>query len=174
MLTSGGRAVNNGDRLGRDGPGPRGRRAGCRQEIQGRSEVAGSSNLCYCAFLSHLPQAGEFYREETPFMKKSSLTILIVFCLVFGLSAQTSPPQPKPEDIQKNLVQVEKTQAVPDKMKAGFESITAKDSITMLTYVASDLMEGRATTTRGDRLAAEYAASLLALWKLKPGGDQPS
>jgi len=106
-------------------------------------------------------------------MKKSSLTILIVFCLVFGLSAQTSPPQPKPEDIQKNLVQVEKTQAVPDKMKAGFESITAKDSITMLTYVASDLMEGRDTATRGYQLAAEYAASLFSLWKLKPGGDQP-
>ena len=110
-------------------------------------------------------------------MKKSSLTILIVFCLVLGAGAQTpsqQSQQPKPEDIQKNLVQVEKTQAVPDKMKAGFESIMAKDSITMLTYVASDLMEGRETTTRGYRLAAEYAASLLALWKLKPGGDQPS
>ena len=109
-------------------------------------------------------------------MKKSALTILIVFCLVFGLSAQV-PSQPaqqqKPEDIQKNLVQVEKTQTVPDKMKAGFESITAKDSITLLTYIASDLMEGRETTTRGYQLAAEYAASLLALWKLKAGGDQP-
>jgi len=110
-------------------------------------------------------------------MKKSSLTILIVFCLVLGAGTQTPPQQsqqPKPEDIQKNLVQVEKTQVVPDKMKAGFESITAKDSITMLTYIASDLMEGRDTATRGYRLAAEYAASLLALWKLKPGGDQPA
>jgi len=109
-------------------------------------------------------------------MKKSPLTILIVFCLILGLSAQTPPPQkaqPKPEDIQKNLVQVEKTQPVPDKLKAGFESITAKDSIALLTYIASDLMEGRETTTRGYRLAAEYAASLLSLWKLKPGGDQP-
>jgi Peptidase family M28 len=111
-------------------------------------------------------------------MKKSALAVFIVLCLVFGLSAQTQhaqqPPQQKPEDIQKNLVQVEKTQVVPDKMKPGFESITAKDSIAMLTYIASDLMEGRETTTRGYRLAAEYAASLLALWKLKPGGDQPS
>src|SRR4030065_2801329 len=101
-------------------------------------------------------------------MKKSSLTILIVFCLVLGAGTQTPPQQsqqPKPEDIQKNLVQVEKTQAVPDKMKAGFESITAKDSITLLTYLASDLMEGREPTTRGYQLAAEYAASLLALWR---------
>jgi len=110
-------------------------------------------------------------------MKKSALTILVVFCLVFGLSAQAppqKPPQQKPEDIQKNLVQVEKTQPVADKLKAGFDSITAKDSITLLTYIASDLMEGRETGTRGYRLAAEYAASLLALWKLKPGGDQPT
>jgi hypothetical protein len=109
-------------------------------------------------------------------MKKPALTILVVFCLVFGLRAQSPPqqsPQQKPEDIQKNLVQVEKTQAVPDKMKTGLESITAKDSITLLTYIASDLMEGRETTTRGYQLAAEYAASLLAIWKLKAGGDQP-
>ncbi len=112
-------------------------------------------------------------------MKKPALTIFIVFCLVLGLSAQVpSKPaqqeqQPKPEDIQKNLVQIEKTQPVADKLKTGFDSITAKDSIAMLTYIASDLMEGRETTTRGYRLAAEYAASLLALWKLKPGGDQP-
>jgi hypothetical protein len=110
------------------------------------------------------------------FMKKPVLSILIVFCLVFALSAQTPPPQkaqPKPEDIQKNLVLVEKTQPVPEKLKAGFDSITAKDSIAMLTYIASDLLEGRETTTRGYRLAAEYAASLMSLWELKPGGDQP-
>ncbi len=109
-------------------------------------------------------------------MRKPALTIMVAFCLVYALSAQTPPPQgqqPKPEDIQKNIVQVEKTQPVQDKLKTGFESITAKDSITMLTYIASDLMEGRETTTRGYRLAAEYAASLMALWKLKPGGDQP-
>jgi len=109
-------------------------------------------------------------------MKKPQLTILIVFCLVFGLSAQApsqQAQQPKPEDIQKNLVQVEKTQPVQDKLKAGFESITAKDSVAMLTYIASDLLEGRDTATRGYQLAAEYAASLMSLWKLKPGGDQP-
>ena len=112
-------------------------------------------------------------------MRKPALAILVVLCLVFGLSAQVTsqqaqqPAQPKPEDIQKNLVQVEKVQPVAEKLKTGFDSITAKDSITMLTYIASDLMEGRETTTRGYRLAAEYAASLMALWKLNPGGDQP-
>jgi len=109
-------------------------------------------------------------------MKKTFLAVLLAFCLVLGLSAQTPPPQKEQaqtEDIQKNLVLVEKPQAVMDKMKVGFESITAKDSITMLTYIASDLMEGRETTTRGYHLAAEYAASMFGLWKIKPGGDKP-
>jgi len=109
-------------------------------------------------------------------MKKQVLTIIVAFCLVFALGAQTPSQQgqqPKPEDIQKNLVQVEKVQPAADKLKTGFDSITAKDSITMLTYLSSDLMEGRETTTRGYRLAAEYAASLMGLWKLKPGGDEP-
>jgi len=108
-------------------------------------------------------------------MKKAVLSVLVIFVLAFGLSGQATQQaqQPKPEDVLKNLVLVEKPQAVPDKMKTGFDSITAKDSLAMLTYISSDLMEGRETTTRGYQLAAEYAASLFTLWKLKPAGDQP-
>jgi hypothetical protein len=36
-----------------------------------------------------------------------------------------------------------------------------------------DLLEGRDTASRGYHVAAEYAASLLALWGIKPGGDKP-
>jgi hypothetical protein len=106
-------------------------------------------------------------------MKKTVMSVLLIVFLTFALGGQTpqQPQQPKPEDIQKNLVLVEKPQNVPDKMKTGFESITAKDSITLLTYLASDLMEGRETATRGYQLASEYAASLFALWKLRPAGD---
>jgi len=107
--------------------------------------------------------------------KKLRLSLLTLCLFVFALVAQTAqqaPPQ-KPEDLVKNLVLVEKTQPVPEKVKTGFESITARDSIVMLRYIASDLMEGRETATRGYQLAAEYAASLLSLWKLKPGGDKP-
>lgn len=105
-------------------------------------------------------------------MKKSVISILIIFAMVFALKAQ-APQQPKPEDILKNLCLVEKTQVPPDKVKAGFDLITAKDSITMLTFISSDLMEGRETATRGYQLATEYASSLLSLWKLKPAGDTP-
>lgn len=109
-------------------------------------------------------------------MKKTALALLLAFCLVSGLSAQTPPPQKQEaqaEDLQKNLVLVEKPQPVADKLKAGFDSITAKDSITMLTFIASDLLEGRDTGSKGYHVAAEYAASLFGLWKVKPGGDKP-
>jgi Zn-dependent M28 family amino/carboxypeptidase len=105
-------------------------------------------------------------------MKKSIISILVIFALVFALKAQ-APQQPKPEDILKNLCLVEKPQIPPEKMKTGFELITAKDSITMLSYISSDLMEGRETATRGYQLASNYASSLLSLWKLKPAGDAP-
>ncbi len=107
--------------------------------------------------------------------KKLRLIILAVCFLSFvlsGQSTQQAPPQ-KPEDLAKNLVLVEKPQPVPEKIKPGFESITAKDSVAMLRYISSDLMEGREVATRGYQLAAEYAASLFSLWKLKPGGDRP-
>ena len=107
-------------------------------------------------------------------MKRNSLIALVVFVALFSLQAQVPPqPQIKLEDLQKNLSLVEKAQLAPDKVKPGLESITAKDSIAMLTFFASDLMEGRETGTRGVQLAAEYAASLLALWGVKPAGDLP-
>jgi hypothetical protein len=108
-------------------------------------------------------------------MRKPVLFVLLILALVFGLSAQ-APQQaqtPKIEDILKNLVVVEKVAPPQENMKPGFESITAKDSKVLLTYLSSDLLEGRETATRGYELAAEYAASLFALWKLKPAGDAP-
>ena len=123
-------------------------------------------------------------------MKRTLVAVCLVLAVFAALVAQTpAKPEPKakpaaakaqqqaqakPEDALKNLVMVDKPVPPPDKAKAGFESITAKDSITLLTYLSSDLMEGRETGTRGYQLAAEYAASLMALWKVQPGGDKPA
>ena len=43
-----------------------------------------------------------------------------------------------------------------------------------LGFLASDLMEGRGTGTRGDYLASEYIASQLRLYGVAPGGDTRS
>ncbi len=105
-------------------------------------------------------------------MKKSSLVILTTIFLSLSVSAQAPAPA-KPDDRAKNLDLVEKTAPVPEAFKTGFDTISAKDSLTMLTFIASDLMEGRETGTRGFQTAAEYAASVLGLAKLKPVGDMP-
>ena len=108
-------------------------------------------------------------------MRKNLLAVILVFALLIGLRAQGPPAQPqmKLEDIQKALSLVDKPQPAPDKFKAGLEAITAKETLAMLTYVASDLMEGRDTASRGYTLAAEYAASLMKMWGVKPAGDMP-
>lgn len=106
-------------------------------------------------------------------MKKSALVILTAIFLSLSVSAQAPAPAAKPDDRAKNLDLVEKTASVPEAFKTGFDTISAKDSLTMLTFIASDLMEGRETGTRGFQTAAEYAASLLGLAKLRPVGDMP-
>jgi hypothetical protein len=108
-------------------------------------------------------------------MKKKILIALFVVATMFYLQAQQPPQQQmKLEDVQKALSLVDKAQPAPDKYKAGLEAITAKDSLAMLSYIASDWMEGRETGTRGYSIAAEYAASLFKLWGVKPAGDMPS
>jgi hypothetical protein len=107
-------------------------------------------------------------------MRKNVLAVILVFAALISLRAQApQQPQMKLEDVQKALSLVDKPLPAPDKYKAGLEAITAKDTMAMLTYIASDLMEGRETATHGFALAAEYAASLLKMWGVKPAGDMP-
>lgn len=105
-------------------------------------------------------------------MKKSLFAILLVLAFVFTTGAQA--PQQKPEDIEKNLVLVDTPQAVPDSVKAGFDTITADSAVALLAFLSSDLLEGRDTASRGYMLAAEYAASLFKIWGLEPVGDMPT
>jgi hypothetical protein len=108
-------------------------------------------------------------------MRKHLVIALFVFGMIFSLQAQMPQPQQmKLEDVQKALNLVDKPQPVPDKYKVGFDAITGRDSLAMLTYIASDWMEGRETGTRGYAIAAEYAASLLKMWGVQPAGDMPS
>jgi len=108
-------------------------------------------------------------------MRKNILAVVLVFVAIIGLRAQGPPQQPqmKLEDVQKALCLVDKAQPAPDKFKPGLEAITAKETLAMLSYVASDLLEGRDTASRGYALAAEYAASLFKMWGVKPAGDMP-
>ena len=106
-------------------------------------------------------------------MKKKFFFVPTIILLTLGISAQVPPPAAKPDEGAKNLSLVEKAVPAPESFKAGFDTISAKDSLAMLAYIASDLLEGRETGTRGFQSAAEYAASLFGLAKLKPIGDPP-
>ena len=108
-------------------------------------------------------------------MRRNILAVVLVFAMLIGLRAQGPPPQQqmKLEDVQKALCLVDKPQSAPDKYKTGLEAITAKETLAMLAYISSDLMEGRETASRGFAYAAEYAASLLKMWGVKPAGDMP-
>lgn len=106
-------------------------------------------------------------------MKKSVFTIVLLFALVIGTGAQMGGQQ-SAEELEKNLVLVDKPQAVPDSMKAGFDTISVDNCLALLTYLSSDLLEGRDTGSRGYKLAADYAASLFKIWGLEPAGDMPA
>ena len=108
-------------------------------------------------------------------MKKQIFAVVLIFVSLAALQAQGPPAQQqmKLEDVQKALSLVDKPQPAPDKFKAGLQAITAQDTLAMLTYISSDLLEGRETATRGYALAAEYAASLFKMWGIKPAGDMP-
>ena len=107
-------------------------------------------------------------------MRKKLWIPVLIFAVLVMARAQVPPQQQmKLEDVQKALSLVDKPQPAPDKYKPGLAAITPEDTLAMLTFVASDLTEGRETATRGYAIAAEYAASLLKLWGIKPAGDMP-
>ncbi|MBN2266583.1 MAG: M20/M25/M40 family metallo-hydrolase [Candidatus Aminicenantes bacterium] len=107
-------------------------------------------------------------------MRKNLFAVVLVFVLLVGLRAQGPPQQQMTlEDVEKALCLVDKPQPAPDKFKPGLEAINAEDTLAMLTYISSDLMEGRDTGSRGYAHAAEYAASLFKMWGVKPAGDMP-
>ncbi|MGQ9800531.1 MAG: M28 family peptidase [Candidatus Saccharicenans sp.] len=110
-------------------------------------------------------------------MKKSLLPLIMVavMLLAFSFSLAQMPPQQqmKPEEVKRALNLVSKPEPVPEKYKVGFESITPKDTLSMLSYMASDWMEGRDTGSRGYAIAADYVVSLFKMWGIKPGGDRP-
>ena len=107
-------------------------------------------------------------------MRKCLVLAVLMVTASLAIRAQMPAPQPlKLEDVQKALSLVQTPQPVPEKYKAGFEAITARENMAMLGFIASDWMEGRDTASKGYALAADYAVSLFKMWGIKPAGDMP-
>jgi hypothetical protein len=78
----------------------------------------------------------------------------IVFLLFWGVRPQGSLLKP-----------------VPDRMKAGFESIRSLDSASYLAFISSQELEGRDTPSKGQTIARRYIESLYKTWGITPLGD---
>ncbi|RMD95032.1 MAG: hypothetical protein D6814_13815, partial [Calditrichaeota bacterium] len=67
-----------------------------------------------------------------------------------------------------------KNATLPDQARPGFEAIQARDMHAILSFLASDELEGRETTERGLKIAAKFLASQYALAGLSPAPGQTS
>lgn len=107
-------------------------------------------------------------------MKKFwTVSFLIYFFMFFSFAGPQEKTEEKSDPL-KDFSLVNEAQAVPEKVKQGFDSITAKDAVTYLKFISDDLLEGRDTGCDGYDIAALYAASMFELWGIKPAGDPES
>lgn len=104
-------------------------------------------------------------------MHNKKNAILAILILIPGLSF-VSPLIGQEKKEIKNFSIIKDVQPVPEHLKAGFESITRKDSEVYLRFLASDLLEGRVVASKGYDIAAEYVATMFRLWGLRPAGDK--
>lgn len=106
-------------------------------------------------------------------MRRACFVLTAILCafsasvLAAGPRERTSPPAGTG-----TLTKVERIDPAPEPLRPGLASITGRDSRILVTYLASDLLEGREAGSRGYRLAADFAASLFALWGIEPAGDE--
>ena len=92
-------------------------------------------------------------------MRELKLIVSSVLAIVLCSShirAQTRNPKSKPEAVSAQA----RVHVDPEKIRAHVK------------FLASDLLEGRATGQRGGDMAAEYIATQFALYGLKPAGDK--
>jgi hypothetical protein len=104
-------------------------------------------------------------------MKKTILLLTVACLLSFPLLSGQQETKDKKADLKDNLSIVTELLPVPDNMKTGFDSINGKDAVIYLSFISSDLLQGRDTASRGYDIAAEYAASMFKLWGIKPAGE---
>jgi Zn-dependent M28 family amino/carboxypeptidase len=100
--------------------------------------------------------------------------VIFCSCLFFsaaGLVAQKSTNSPKEVS---SPTTTPKLASLPPEAQQAMASINPERIRAHVKYLASDLLEGRGTGQRGGDIAAEYIATELELYGLKPAGDNGS
>jgi peptidase M28-like protein len=92
-----------------------------------------------------------------------------IFCIIFLL---TSIVQAVSQDVGKSTVNTEKfSRQIPLASRSVLDRISADSLRGHLSFIASDLLEGRKTPSRGLDLAAEYIAAQFRRAALEPAGE---
>ena len=99
--------------------------------------------------------------------------VIVMWLLPLPIFSQARPPE-QPADPLADFSQVEKPTPVREFLRPGFESITGADALALIRFLSADCLQGRETAETGYDVAAEYVASLLSLWNVRPAGDAMS
>ncbi len=91
-------------------------------------------------------------------------------CIIIALSFTTSPSLAQKAARKKSPAATKKSAIAPD-VQAMLDKISANSMRGHLSFIASDLLEGRGTPSRGLDLAAEYIAAQFRRAGLEPVGD---
>ncbi len=106
-------------------------------------------------------------------MKKHPVILIVLALSLAALVTAQDPAEEKTEDPWKNFSLMEEIKPVPEAARIGFESITSRDAVIHLKFLASDLLQGRDTASAGYDIAALYFATMFELLGLEPAGDSP-
>lgn len=105
------------------------------------------------------------------------VTLLSLLTLVPSLALRAQGPEDFGANLQERAAAdhqagaTAKAEAVPPEWRAALERIEAESLRGHLSFIASDLLEGRATPSRGLDIAAEYIAAQFRRAGLEPAGD---
>jgi hypothetical protein len=97
---------------------------------------------------------------------------IVAACLApQGLSQQRSQPEPRPGKRQSKAQARGNAPAIPPEIQAALDRVSADSLRGHLSFIASDLLEGRNTPSRGLEIAGEYIAAQFRRAGLEPAGE---
>lgn len=101
-----------------------------------------------------------------------ALCILLFVGLTLQASSQQRKPQPKPKSKPASVKgKTTKASAIEPEVQAALDHISEDSLRGHLSFIASDLLQGRATPSRGLDIAAEYIAAQFRRAGVEPAGD---
>ncbi len=105
--------------------------------------------------------------------KSSAARVVFMITLLVALALQASSQQAKPQSKPKAKSKTAKqaAPAIEPEVQAALDRISEDSLRGNLSFIASDLLEGRATPSRGLDIAAEYIAAQFRKAGVEPAGD---